>query len=47
MVGPSKTDRNLLRETDGERFFEIHKQVEFAKDSHSVAMAFATLKTQW
>ena len=32
IVGPSKTHPNQLRQTDGERFFEDHMHVEFAKD---------------
>ena len=32
IVGPSKTDTNGLRQTDGERFFEDRMHVEFTKD---------------
>ena len=32
IVGPPKKNTKRLRQTDGERFFEIYSQVEFAKD---------------
>jgi len=46
MVGPSKHTYEVVRQTDGERFFAGCAHVEFAKDSLGVVGAFATLRTQ-
>ena len=43
--GTIKNAYEAMRQTDGERFFGDRTHVEFAKDSGSRIVAFATIKT--
>ena len=45
IVGPKKNDSNVLRETDGERFFEHNTEVIFSNNSHDHASVFFRLRT--